>query len=981
MISRRTGTTFCRIFAFVALIAIAVLSWIALSFAFVEKAYAETQSEHDKVFGANADHGGATELSSAVSGLSNGSYYLTDDITLSQSIELYGEVALCLHGHSISASSKHIFRLFGRSCTLSIYDCGGADNCGAISGGYGFYIFNGATLNLYGGAIKDGEGRSTGVSVSGNGVFNMYDGIISGNRASGNGAGVHIGSNGNFNMYGGTISNNTSTAHYGGAGVLVSDATAVFHMYGGAITNNVIDYGDGKDEETLSLFYRGAGVFVNGGTMTVEGDVNISGNVRGNDDTSVVDNVELLRNDYYDGKIIITGELGDNAQIGVTAPKGEFTSGYFSSGNTKDPSEYFICDNGLSIGFDSLRQEAAVTDGEDDGGYDMVDAEVTGSTAATVGDTKIKFTVKVTLRKSGDASSTKTITDVVTVQLDSPLHGGNNTVTFEYKYNGVSGEQVNTKQLSRVVTPAKKHVNVTWACSGATTDGRNSAKRDYDGNDFFSSVTASYMGYDNIQKSVSGSWSSNAIIVEDGDGNSMTSAVDIGVYNFYLAPSVDYEFDNNLYTVTVLGREEDGYYQMQDATVIGVVGTPTVGDKDITVIVERKLKHTKDLPDITDSANYRVTRSTALQAGENTVEFDYKYTDARGGVQTKRLSVTVTAAKKNVTVTWYFDNSIAVGNTAKHVYDGVDARGKIVAVYDGIDGSKQRVDGTSTLMFKRDANGSFVNSLSEVGVYRLSLAASSDYVFDNNLFTYTVLEYVSDLTNLEYKESGETILGVSCDGGFENGTELAVERTDFDLNVFDGKINSAFNIKFLKDSDEVAPTGGVIVRVLIPAELRDGAKYKIYNLSNGIATEMEFTTEGNYAVFELDDLACILFVAEKDVPPIDDPIDDPSNDPSDGPISDSNLGDDGSGYYIARYPIGLIWLWIILSLLAIGIAVSITLFVVTSKRNKESAAASEYADPTQQNEPEQICTKVCPACGRHNDESAMFCGQCGNKLE
>ena len=937
MTCRKAKTILYRIFALVAVVTVAVFSWITLSFLFAGKAYAdETQSEHDNVFG--TDHARATELSSAVKELPSGSYYLTDDVVLTAAIEMFQQedVKLCLHGHSVSASGKNIFRVFGAS-KLSIYDCGGEDHCGSISGGNGVYLFNGATLNLYGGAIKDGSGLSCGVSVSGNSVFNMYGGSITDNNSSNGGGGVHIGSNGTFNMYGGVISNNTTTALYGGAGVLVSDATAAFHMYGGTITNNVINTERASSEEALELFYQGAGVYVNAGVFSVEGDVNISGNIRESGNSVTINNVELDGSGNYDCKIDITGKLGENARIGVTAPIGEFTRGYFSAGNTENPSKYFICDSGSSIGFDDMRKECAVTDDGDDGNYDLEEANVTGSSSATVGDTEVTLTVELTL-KNTENDSHKTISDVVKLALESPLHGGKNPVSFEYTYNGVSGEQ--TRDLTYEVVPKKLHVNVTWACSGATSDGRNSAKRNYDGNDFFGSVKASYTGYDGEQKSVNGSWTSNDILVTDEEGNSVSSTAGVGVYQFYLAPSADYEFDNNLFTVTLVGTEDDGYYQMQNATAIGGMGSPTVGDKKITVIVERNLKHTKGQPDKTDRVNYTVTLSTALHVGENTVEFEYQYTDMAGGVQTKALSVTVTAAKKSVTVAWYFYDSVAAGNAAKHVYDGVDASGKIVAEYDGIDGTKQRIDGASALMVKKDKDGNPVSSLSEVGVYRLYLAVSADYVFENNSFTYTVVENLSEITDLVYQESGKTVLGVSCDGGFESGTELAVERTECSPNVVDGTINSALSVKFVKDSVEITPTGSVTVHMLVPDELRNGATYKIYNLSGGIATPMKFTTEGNYAIFDTDELSCILFVTEQSAPPVDNPVDEPDH-TGENPSPDVKPDDSG-----------LIWLWILLPILVVGIAVTTVLLIIKSKHRK-NPAASETAEPKQEGESEE----------------------------
>lgn len=958
MTCRKTKTTLYRIFALVTVIAVAVAAWMVLSFMSAKKAHADDSTTHDEVFGTG--HATATALSEIAEKPASGSYYLTDDIVLTETWELYSDetINLCLHGHTITALKQKVLGVYG-SGVINIYDCGGEDNCGAISGGKGVYLYNGGTLNLYGGAIKDADGYA-GVSVSGKAVLNMYGGEIKGcSSTSSDSSGVFIGSGGTFNMYGGSIHDNISGSHYGGAGVCVYGGE--FHMYGGEIKNNMVDaksrffegnhggivYTKKVTEEDLELFYKGAGVCATGGTFTLEGDVVITGNYRTSDLGDKVSNVEL--DDKH--KINISGKLGNNAQIGITAPIGTFTSGYAAAGNTKKPSEFFNSDDSaLIVGYDELREEGAITD--DDGEYIMVNAVVAQAPVTTVGDTEVTFTLSVTL-KNVLTEATKTVPAVVKVELDSPLLGSGKTVSFSYKYNGANGLQ--TESLSYNVVPNKYYASVSWACSGATESGWNTAKRDYDGTDILTSITARYNGYDGIQKVITGSWDSDDITVKNDNDIAVSEAKEVGVYKFYLAPSADYEYDNPVFTVTIEqgGNQDDGYYQLQRATVIGVKGSPIAGDKSITVILQRKLKHTGNEPDKTDEIDYNITLATALHGGENTVEFEYKYTDIGGGIQTEQLSVAITAAKKTVTVVWYFYNSIAAGNTAQHIYDGADISDKIVAVYDGIDGTKQRVDGASALMVKKDGNGNAVTSLIGTGEYKLSLAASTDYTFENNLFIYTVVQNLSDISDLVYEEDNKTILGVSCEDGFESGTELAVERVDCDSNVVDGRISTALNVKFVKDSEEITPTGSFTVHVLIPEELRNGAEYKIFNLSNGVAREIDYTTEGNYAIFDSDDLECILFVTVKNITPTHSPATDNGVD--------------------------LTWLWILLTVLSLGAMV--LLIVLDLRLNRKIAAVAENAAASQQDAASQNYTKTCPSCGRPNTDNARFCKQCGHKFD
>ncbi|MDE7165025.1 MAG: hypothetical protein K2O04_06360 [Clostridiales bacterium] len=952
-------TLWRRIIALVASIAVAVLAWLAFSFVFGNSAQAEepeqddvavqadTQPAHDEVFG--VDHANATKLSVAAdfNTLPSGTYCLDADIVLTSTKSFYysEDIKLCLHGHSVSISGRDIFGIYG-GAVFNVYDCG-EDSMGAINVGTGINVVNGGVFNLYGGAVKGGNGVSAGVSIWGmndSPVFNMYGGVISDHSATNNGGGVHIGNKGIFNMYGGTITNNTTKYSSGGAGVLVADASGAFHMYGGNITSNFVDYSNAPNEQSKVVNYHGAGVYVNGGEFTLEGDVNISGNVRGDATTKTANNLELFRSDNYPGKIKITGKLGENAKIGVTMPTGVLTEDYTAKGNTEDPSKYFVYDggvsSGLSVGFDARGQEAAVSNGEV-GSYEVTRVKVVGAPGATVGDTQVTFTVEVTLTNTSDPNDVIIENDTATAEFDSPLHGGNNPVTFDYKY----GNETQARQLSYVVVPAKLHVRVTWGCTGATLEDRNAATREYDGTDIFSGISATYTGYDGEEKSAEGSWTSNAIIATDENGNAVNSIAGVGVYKFHLATSVDYEFDNNLFTLTVVGSIDDGYYQMDSARVIGVKGTPAAGDKNVTIIVERKLKHTKDQPDATDRVDYLLTLSTALHVGENSVTFDYKYNDKGGDVQTESLTVTVTATKKTVTIKWYFNGSVVANNATQHVFDGVDAAGKIVAEYDGIDGTKQRVDGTSAAMLKKDKDGNAVSALSAVGEYTLTLADSADYVFKNNSFRYTVAEKLSDIMGLTYEENGVTVLGVSRADGFEAGTELVVERvTDYNPNVVAGEIKSALDVKFVKNSGEVTPTGTLTVRVLIPEELR-GKAYKLYNLAGNVPYIRQYSTDGNYVVFETDALNCILFVDDNSAPPIvDPPVDPPIVDPPviDPPVDDPPI-DNPPDHNNADDPFmsaniddaGLAWLWVVLAILGAVAVIAVVALVCKAKSKKK----------------------------------------------
>ena len=266
----------------------------------------------------------------------SGNWYLTKNVTLTDTWTPANNTVLCLNGHSIAANGDFNAITVNNGAVFTLTDCKGegstygkithADNKygrgvevengifnlykGEITGngggfadavaplGGGVKMKGDSKFNMYGGKIS---GNTGGRSCIGGGVyaayssstFNLYGGEISGNWAS-FGGGVEV--YGTFNMSGGEITNNRAT--YGG-GVEVRGSTAAFNMSGGSITNNTAEGSDGI----------GGGVLVYDGTFTVSGAANITTNKAG----GKTNNVHL-----NNGKTIAIGTGGLSGTIGVT---------------------------------------------------------------------------------------------------------------------------------------------------------------------------------------------------------------------------------------------------------------------------------------------------------------------------------------------------------------------------------------------------------------------------------------------------------------------------------------------------------------------------------------------------------------------------------------------------------------------------------------------------------------------------------------
>jgi hypothetical protein len=116
-------------------------------------------------------------------------------------------------------------------------------------------------------------GKGGGVYVADGGIFNMYNGVISENKASSYGGGVYVEAGGIFNMYNGIISGNKACSR--GGGVFVEGigyeecCPAKFIMKGGTITDNHAGesgggvYVDG-DNGSSGIFCKKEGTVING---------------------------------------------------------------------------------------------------------------------------------------------------------------------------------------------------------------------------------------------------------------------------------------------------------------------------------------------------------------------------------------------------------------------------------------------------------------------------------------------------------------------------------------------------------------------------------------------------------------------------------------------------------------------------------------------------------------------------------------------
>jgi len=217
-----------------------------------------------------------------------GTYYLTVDVELANTVDLTGDLQLCLNGHTVTAPEGKRHMNITKFCRFDLTDCNAAPG-----------VFTGGT-QTYGASI----------SIRTGGEMHFFGGKFSGNRNESEGGAIYMQAaqkfgtteyaGAKFYMYGGEISGNTALI---GGGVSVSSTSStyfegnpydgsledcVMHIYGGKIINNVSTGNGGgiytrayTDSQILGGEISGNAAKLSGGGVYVNGacDLKLIGGV------------------------------------------------------------------------------------------------------------------------------------------------------------------------------------------------------------------------------------------------------------------------------------------------------------------------------------------------------------------------------------------------------------------------------------------------------------------------------------------------------------------------------------------------------------------------------------------------------------------------------------------------------------------------------------------------------------------------------
>ena len=155
------------------------------------------------------------------------------------------------------------------------------------------------------------------------------------------------------------------------------------------------------------------------------------------------------------------------------------------------------------------------------------------------------------------------------------------------------------------------------------------------------------------------------------------------------------------------------------------------------------------------------------------------------------------------------------------------------------------------------------NDKVDAGVYTVT----ANFIYDT--VNYNVIEPMTATLTINQDKVidhiGETTtdkpsVEVTTEGGFAPNIEIIItelpakgNKVEEVINAFD-KVGAVYDITMESEGVEIQPSGEITIKLLIPNNLI-GKDFRIYHNHNGEFTEIEYTVDGDYAVFTVDKLS------------------------------------------------------------------------------------------------------------------------------
>ncbi len=161
------------------------------------------------------------------------------------------------------------------------------------------------------------------------------------------------------------------------------------------------------------------------------------------------------------------------------------------------------------------------------------------------------------------------------------------------------------------------------------------------------------------------------------------------------------------------------------------------------------------------------------------------------------------------------------------------------------------------------------NGQTEAGVYTIT----ATFVYDNanynaiNPIIATLTIKAVQLTSELKSEDGKQIVIITSENGFAPNVVVGLTEVDAKTVSTGESVNDNEEVALVYDitlklgNEVVQPDGNITIKLLIPSQLKD-KEFRLIHNHEGVFTDVEYTVEGDYAVFTVSQLSEFLFVQD-----------------------------------------------------------------------------------------------------------------------
>ncbi len=416
------------------------------------------------------------------------------------------------------------------------------------------------------------------------------------------------------------------------------------------------------------------------------------------------------------------------------------------------------------------------------------------------------------------------------------------TIGAALTYNG----QPQTQTVERVVLNG---LTVTCDISGntATNVGVNDYTLTVTGNGNFCGTTNKSWNLAKATYNMQNIAFEDGVFTYDGSEHSIaiTGTLPTGVEVTYSANNAQIDATTSEITVTAsFTGDSTNYHSIDDMTATITVNKANAAITVDTTAIVKTYGEIWALPEA--SANFgtptaNLTVAQMKDTGSYTLLFTVAGTDNYNG-DSKSISVTINKATYDMSGVTFSDDTVKYDGKAHSLTIAGNLPEGVTVVYTD-------------------------NGKTDADVYTVTASFVYDTANYNEIpaMTATLTINRAELLDHATDSSSQPNVIVTNESGFAPNVEIVITEKAKEnnaveevLRLFD-KVSAVYDVTMEADGVAIQPNGEITIKLLIPEDIL-GKNFRIFHNHNGEFTEIEYTVDGDYAVFTVDKLSEFSFV-------------------------------------------------------------------------------------------------------------------------